>query len=461
MRPVPVALAYTSSSGRHGQDGAAKLVNMYPEEIGETGKTKIALYAIDGMRRFSTLTGGGVRNLIAISESEAYAVCGRVIHRIDGTGTGTQVGGIVSDGLVTSARNRRAVPQVVWVCDGSVVYSEGGTFSTFTDPDLPPPNSVCQVSGYFVFTTADGRMFIAGPDDIGVDGLDVATASGNADGLLRGYGRGPDLLLFGERTVEAWGDTGGEFPFSRTTIMQIGGLSAASICDVDTTVAFVAHDGTVRILDGYTPQRVSNHEIERLIADDAHPTTIQGYGWTERGHRLVGLTGTNWTRVYDLTTGSWHERTSLNATRWRCGSVMQFGTRRIFGDSSLPRLYESDDDLSTEDDDRIDCYVQCPPVHGQRLPVSNFVADVVTGVGTVGGASHNSNPQLMLDYSDDGGATFGPVRHIPLGAAAQTQGKVKATRLGRIGNVGRTWRMRCTADVVKCIMSARMNDLEA
>lgn len=459
MAPIPIPLAYRSSAGRYGQDGAARLMNMYAEEIGDEGKVKAALYAISGLSQFAELTGSdGIRAMLALSDDELVVVAGRVLSTMDAGGGAIERGGIVSDGLVTAARNRANPVQVMITCDGSTSLLQSGSLTTFTDADLPPSNSVSSHSGYFMFTQFNGGISFCGPDEVNVDALDILTAGTSPDALLRGYSRGQDWLAMGTRTIEAWNETGGESVFSRTTTVNIGILSAASVADIDTTVGFVAHDGTVRVLNGYTPERVSTHEIERHIAEDASPTTIRGMGWTERGHRLLGFTGSTWTAVYDLTTGAWHHRKSKGMARWRCGSVVQLGTKRIFGHISSPYLYELDHDLYTEDGDEIDCHVITPPVHGARLPVSNVVLDVIRGVGRNTGSAHIDNPTLLLDYTEDGAKTFSAERAVELGRQGQTKTRVVARRLGRISHVGRSWRVRTTASVVRALMGMRMND---
>lgn len=453
MPRIPVALAYTSQQARHGQDGAARVVNMYAEEIGEGGKTKVALYAIDGMSRFATLTGAGIRAMLAVSDDELYAVAGRVIHRVDSGGSGTVMGGLVSDGYVTMARNRRAVPQIMMTCDGTTVMIQGGVYSDFTDSDLPPANSVCSHNGYFVWTHFDGRISYSSPDDSAVDALDFVTANASADALLIGFSRGADLLLFGQRTIEAWQYTGDPV-FSRTTTVQMGCLSPASVTDIDATVGFVAHDGTIRILNGYTAERISNHAIERKIASDSSPTTIRGYGWSERGHRFMGFTGSNWSAVYDLTTGLWHERTSKNATRWRCGAATQFGTKRIFGHISSPYLFQSNSSLHTEDGDEIACINQSPPIHGfaDDVAMNGLHIDMIPGVGLTSGSSQDTDPRIMLDYSDDGGDTWSAQRFLPIGKAHQRLTKVSAYRLGTVPHTGRIIRTTTTASVVRALL---------
>lgn len=456
---VPIPLAYRSAKGRYGQDGAARLLNMYAEEIGEEGKVKVALYAIGGLVSFATLTGsGGVRALLALSDDELVAVAGRVLSTVDGGGGNVARGGVVSDGLVTMARNRANPVQTMITCDGSTSLLASGVLTTFTDADLPPSNSVSSHSGYFMFTQYNGGISFCGPDEVNVDALDILTAGTSPDALLRGYSRGSDWLAFGARSIESWQDTGANPPFSRTTTINIGCLSPASVADIDTTICFVAHDGTVRVLNGYTPERISTHEIERLIAGDPNPTTIRGFGWTERGHRFFGLTGSTYSVVYDMTTGAWHHRKSAGFDTWRCGSAVQLGTKRVFGDISSPQLYVLDTDLQTEDGDDIDCHVICPPVHGARVPVANVVVDAIRGVGTGTGATQNVDPVLLLDYSEDGGATYSAERQISLGRQGQAKTRLAANRLGRISHVGRTWRLRCTASTVRAFLGMRMND---
>lgn len=466
MAPVPIPFAYRSSAGRYGQDGAARLMNLYAEEIGDEGKVKAALYAIGGMSRFATLTGsGGIRAMLALSDDELIAVAGRVLSTVDAGGGTVVRGGVVSDGLVTMARNRANPAQVMITCDGSTSMLQSGSLTTFTDADLQPANSVCNYSGYFVFTHENGAFTIAGPDSIDVDALDTGSANTGADALLRGVSRGTDVLLFGTRTIEAWQDTGGDpFPLSRVTSVkdedgnQVGILSAASIPGDDLPVLFISADGVVRQLGGYQAVRVSNHEIERLISADASPSTIRGFYWTERGHRFYTLTGSTWTKTLDMVVGGWHDRKSKGLDRWRCGSVVQLGNRRIFGDIAQPRLYLLDADLSTEDGDEIDCHVICPPVYGARLPVANVVLDVIRGVGLNSTAPQNLDPVMLLDYSEDGAKTWSPERQIAMGRQGQSLTRLVARRLGRISHVGRSWRMRCTASVVRAIMGARMND---
>lgn len=459
MPPVPLQLPKGSSAGRYGMDGAARLLNAYAEEIGEGGKTGWANYCISGLSRFATSTAqGGVRVMLAVSDNEALVVIGHSLYRMDTSGSLTLLGGVRSDGFCQIARNRANPYQAVVVADGGVWSIENGAFADLSDPDLPPPNGVTQVSGYFVFTLPDGRWFISDVDSISVDGLDYTAAQSNPDPLLLPFARGPDLLLFGTRSMEAWQDQGQSFPFGKTTSIEVGCLSQSSVATVDQTVGWIAHDGTVRLLDGYQAKKISGHDIDRLIEKDSAPSLIRGFSWTERGHTFYALRGTNWTKVYDLKTDAWHDRASLGRKVWRCGSSMQFGTRRIFGDADHPRLYELDHDLDTEDGDVIQWVTDTAPMHAfpDHVAIDRINIDIVTGTGSGQGATQDINPKLVLKWSDDGGRNFGVERHLEIGAQGQTQTKVRAFRLGRTPQIGRTWRFECTANVAKALMSVQI-----
>ena len=70
------------------------------------------------------------------------------------------------------------------------MVSENGAFVVTTgsvadlgDPDLPQPNAVCFMDGYFFFSIADGRCFASGLNATTIDATHFATAEGKPDSL--------------------------------------------------------------------------------------------------------------------------------------------------------------------------------------------------------------------------------------------------------------------------------------
>lgn len=96
--------------------------------------------------------------------------------------------------------------------------------------------------------------------------------------------------------------------------------------------------------------------------------------------------------------------------------------------------------------------VQLAPVHAfpYRMVANALYIDAVTGVGLNSASAEDSNPNLMLDWTLDGD-TFGAEMLLPLGREAQVDRRVVARRLGQISSKGRTFRIRCSANVITAI----------
>ncbi len=456
-RTVPLTLGTGSNPGRYGYDGTARLINCYVEQRGPEGRAQLPVYAIDGLASWFSVAGGGIRSMLAM-DNLLYVVAGRLVYAIDASGTETELGGLPSDGPVYMARNRRSPnPQIAIVCDGIYKMISGGVLVDVSDADLPPPSSVTHLDGYFVFGVSNGRMYASAIDDgTDVAALDFAAAEGNPDGIVMVTTRGRELLAVGNKSIEFWSNTGAEnFPFTRANSIEIGCLSGKSVASISQTVAFVAHDGTVRVLDGYTPQRISNHAVERFVADTPDKSTLVATSWSDRGHSFYCLSSPIGTWTFDMATQFWHERQSYGLDRWRVSCVERFGDQLVAGHYDEGTLYTMSPDVYAEGSDPILMEVRPSAIHAHpnKMILHRLDVDVIPGVGIATGASEDMSPGLMVDTSEDGGDTFGGERSLPLGTINQKLTTASAHRFGLIRPTGRTLRLRCSADVVRGFMS--------
>ncbi|HXJ73134.1 MAG TPA: hypothetical protein VNM37_09775 [Candidatus Dormibacteraeota bacterium] len=472
--PVPISLGRGSNQGRHGQEGVAQFINAYAERLGEGGKVQWPIYAINGLEAFATLTlGGAVRGMLTV-DATLLIVSGRLLFSTNVNGTPVvQVGGIPSDGFVTMARNRQTPnPQVVIVANGEWFIYQGGTLSQGTDADLPPPICVVEVNGYFVFLIADGRLFASAIDDTTIDGLDFTTAQISADANVMGAVRGRELVVFGERSTEWYVESPSSegFPFTRIQTASIGCYTAGSVAKiilqpdggeaVDSVIwAATDHEGTyngIRIMNGYTGTKISTNEIDRAIRDDTDPTSIRAFAWTEDAHSFYCISGVNFSYVWDSTTGQWHQRQSYGLNRWRPSCHAQIGQSHIFGDYAEDLLYRSDPTVCTDVGDPIIWQITSPPVAAfpSAFIVDALHIDALTGVGLVSDTDSDANPQLMISYSDDGGATFGGERQVDLGAVGQRHTSITELAFGKFDRNGVSFRVACSASVLKGVMDA-------
>jgi hypothetical protein len=75
--------------------------------------------------------------------------------------------------------------------------------------------------------------------------------------------------------------------------------------------------------------------------------------------------------------------------------------------------------------------------------------DAITGVGLNSDDEHNDFPQLMVDYSDNGGKTFHGERMASLGRIGDYTCSIRLNRWGQVNEKGRIWRLRASAAVLR------------
>lgn len=470
MPRVAVQLSTKSNPGRSSQEGAGKLVNCYAEVNGDEARHKFSVHACNGFTHFATLSGasGGVRAMLAVG-SYIYVVAGRILYRVDATGTATMIGGIPTDGPVYMVRNRKEpFPQIGIVSDGLYYVCEGSTLVEVADADLPEATSVAVLNGYFLLPGRANRWYITGIDDAtAIDGLDFAKAESSPDSTLRVMVRGNEAIFLGERSLEFWQDTStGDFPFSRVTAINIGCYAAGSAVNatvvrgesiIDALIwAGTDNEGAftgVFLATGYQPAKISDYWVDRAIRDEPDPTSIRASSWNADGHSFYVISGSSFSACWDSLTG-WHHRQSYGLERWRVQYVTAFAGMIIGGDYATGNLYRIFPGSYAEASDPLVMTVQTPPVHAfpNEAIVNALHVDCVTGVGAGGSDGHSAEPMMMISWSDDG-ETFGPERMISMGQAGQTQTRVTTRRLGK-SKRGRTFRMSVSAAVVRTIMAA-------
>lgn len=459
MVKIPVFLGQSSAQTRHGHEGAARHVNCYSEAVGKEAEQSAVTYCIAGWDTWASGSmTGGVRAILEVG-NRVLTVIGRTICSIDNSGAVTIIGGLASDGLVTMAANKRApTPQVAICCDGIVMMEQGGTVAQITDTDLNAATSVIELDGYMLYLDRRGKLVSSDLNSADViDGLSFATAEASADDGVRLARRGQEAVVFGTKTTEFWTNIAGDpFPFGRSTVRHFGCAAAGSVADLGETLAFVDHRRQVRLLNGYDAQRISTPPVERALEDEPDISSVRGFAFVERGHEMFALAGTSFTWVYDFNTGVWHERESYGLNRWRASCAVMRNGVAMFGDYALPIVYAASPSLETEDGNPIIMTVQAPPSTAFPDAVTWHRIDirVIPGTGLAVSGQPNERPELMLDYSHDGGRNWGVQRFLNVGEQGQSLTNVYATRLGRAPRGGRTWRLRMSAAVVRGFVSA-------
>jgi len=454
---IPLALTSSSAPARFRQGGNARIVNAFAEEIGEQGKVTFALYCVDGLEGFASISGitTGIRAAKEV-DGALYAVAGTQLFKIQSNGVVTSLGSMSISGTATVyvERNRRSTPDIVIVCDG-VMYVYRTSLQQVTDPDLLGPLSCTVVDGIVIIGTADNKWQAGEIDDaLNWDPLSFERADASPDPVVRVFSRQNEALIFGTKTCEFWTNVGGADAtgFARSAVMDLGCLAADSIARLDQTIAWVAHDRTVRVLKGYAGERISTPAVERDIEALNDKSTVSATSWTRDGHSYYQISSDTWTWIYDSAYG-WSNRKSYGDSKWRISTVTEAFSKVICGDRDRPNFYEMSQSFADEAGDPLVMSVTLPPVTSYPYPITcnALHIDVERGVGTGNGEPQDVDPEIMLYWSKDGGATFAGPRTLKIGQQGKRMQRVTARRLGQVTEHGFTFKIECSAKVARAL----------
>jgi hypothetical protein len=421
------------------------LVNMYPESQ-QNAKYPYALYGTEGLALSDTLGSGPIRG-IRTRNGVSYVVSGSEVYKDGVLLAGVAIAG---SGAVSIAHNST---QVVIVAGGNG-YVVTTAVAQITDADWLTSDTVTYLNGKFVFNErGTGRAFSSAIEDASdLDALDFATAESNADNLRGVYSEGDRLLMAGTETMEFWYNDGGpQFPFSRIpgSTAKTGLVSPYALTFNDNTFFFVGHDLSVYRM-GTVPERISTPYIERKIKSFTELSTCEASTYSITGHIFVIFDFNEGTLVYDVVTKKWHERRSYKKSNWRCGRLWQDGAIVYAGDKSDGSLYTLDDSTYTENGATHEAIIQLPALtNGEEwFNMSRVKVDIDVGVGLTTG--QGSDPQLMMQFSDDGGNTWSYELWADMGEIGEYYRECRWNRLPR--SKGRIFRFKITDPVQRAIL---------
>lgn len=429
---------------------AQRCVNFFPV-LGESGTAKAvrALFGTPGLRRLATLPGGGgIRGLYKTSTGAGIAVCGNLVCRVDPNWHYTVVGGIDNDGtpVVMSDDGQRVV--LVTGRNGYTLDLATFAMAQITDEAFYGADFVDYAKTVFVFNRPGTSQFyisLAGAEGVQFDATDFASATSNAEPLVRHIFNHEELVLFKRTRAEIWrAVAGGDFLFARDTNATIekGCEAAHSVVALDNSIYWLGGDGNgagiVWRLNGYTPERVSHGGLEFAIQNYARTDDAQAWSYQQEGHTFYVLTfpTARATWCYDVATQLWHERAYLapktgRFDRHRAACHMHFAGTHVVGDWEDGRLYALDLNCYTDDGDPLVSLRAAPHIAGvsyNEIRYNRIRIDLEAGVGLVSG--QGSDPLLMLRWSDNGGRTWGAQQTLSMGRLGEYNRRAEADRLG-------------------------------
>lgn len=413
---------------------SARLVNCFVEPLPRGARAPYALVRTPGIAAWTTI-GTGPISAMHVALGYLWVVSGTKLYRIDRNKTATEIGDIGVPSRIDIDSN---ITTVVVVNEPNAYYydTSTSTFGQITDPDFVSrgASDVEFLDNFLLFVEPDSGRFFG--SDVGsatsFDALNFATAEGSPDNLVGLKVDHRQVLLFGEKTVELWELSGGAgFPFARAAngFVEQGCFNGRTAAKIDNSVMWLAEDYTVRRLDGITPVKVSQAGIEQALGQVTIDSGL-AYSYSQEGHLFYVLQFSEGTFVYDASTKEWAERQTYGHDHWLAWSHAQFAGLELVGDVSSNRIgYLSPTtyaDWGTTQ--RMEWTYQPVYAQGNRAFHDRLEIIMETGVGLTSG--QGSDPEIMMDVSDDGGITWESLPNRKLGPLGHYQHNIVWQQLG-------------------------------
>jgi hypothetical protein len=431
----PYLFGLESRPGRFGPDSGSILINCYAEEAPRDADVPYFLKPRPGLTFFAGLSGTGTfRGGIDLG-TVGYVIFGTNVQKVTSAGTVTSVGTFSGDAPVFMAQNRKSPDaQIALVSEGQRSILSADSVNAITDTDLPAPVGVDSIGGYFVFAIDDGRYFWTSIDEgTEIDALDFASAEQIPDGLRGVKTRGQEIILLGLKSIEFHALTGTDSVFERVqnTTLELGCLSAAATKSLNGVPIMPASDATIRMLSAYSPQRISNHDVESDIDELSDKQSLTAFTFQMAGHQWYVLNSPNWTWACDLLTRFWFKWESYGGGRWNIEGFVDVDGKRIVGHYNEPKLYEmSSDAYDDAGTHLIWKLIGRLSAYPGRIELNDFYANLLPGVGLQSSDENASNPKAMMRVSKDNGKTWGNFRTREVGKIGAFN---KRTKFGRFG----------------------------
>lgn len=465
-----------------------KCFNFYPELTGQQGKTEIVLIGTPGTETFSDLSAEfstpdvGCRGLYYTSSGRLFAAYGGKIFEINSDGSYTYrfaVGPLASK--ISFADNGKYLV----LADGNLFYYynlDTNALASYTieddglgTPAFSNPTVVKFLGDRFYCITKDSNKFWW--SNLGIEGsreweaLSFDQPKSGADPILSMEVRQGELWMFGPRSYEVFAtSTNPDAPVAKRggSINEIGVGAPYSTAVIADQIFWLgssrAGQNQVFVTEGYSAKRISDHAIEKILGDvDLTSSDAVGFTYQQEGHIFYVLTliSGNRTLVYDLVTGMWHERGTRRPLvniqdRW-APLYAAYAYSRVYVGSTLgPQVLRLDLGRYKEWDDRAIVSLFQSPVYWEDLRLlqhKEFTVDLETGVGLQIG--QGSDPQIMMQYSDDGGHTWSSELWTTIGKIGQYKTVASWRRLGMSRE--RVYRVSISDPVKRVLIGARLD----
>jgi hypothetical protein len=438
MLSQPIDFVKNSYQTRGVKNSSQRLLNLYAEINPSDNKTPICLYGTPGFKLKYDLESDNPVWGIQQMGNDLFAVSGSEVFRITSGGTITNIGTMTgTPGKVMLSNNGTQLFILDLNGNGWIVeYSEDDEewqLNKITSEGYQLASSVCFLDGYFILSKQESQQFFFSNINEGTifDALDFSTAMWEPDKLVSVFSFNGQIVMFGTQTIEFYQDTGSSpLPFQRINGASIekGCAARGSIAKNANNLLFLGNDRIVYQLNGYQLSKISTYPIEKEIESYSQKEidNCLSFIYIQDGHitYILNFPDANKTWCYDLTTGLWHERGSVNINKitmesWNANCYEFFNSNNLVGDKNSGKIYELDLDTYTENGLPIISEATSMTLFNntKRTIVHKFQMDIESGQGITTG--QGINPKIMMQFSKDGGFTYSSQLWRDIGAKGE------------------------------------------
>jgi hypothetical protein len=441
----------TSRPGFRPGEGGGRLINSFAEPLGEGARAPLVRRRVPGLVRVSDSALFRCRGLHVVGSTLLAGFTGQMAKVDLATGLTTTLGALSGGDRITIASNNAGTPDIVAVTDaGAFNLFTGSAPTAFADGDLPAsPTSVAFQAGYFHFSYADGRLFVTGLNAVTVNSTHFTTYQETVGGVTRLVPFNGEMLAMGPFSIGVYRNASNAtgHPYSLGDVIGKGLASKFAVAGfqdgfVD-QLLWVGDDNVVYHLQGYSPTPVSTPDVVRSIAAVEDKDDLDAIVYMNGAHAIWALSGPSFTWEHNLSTGQWNERKSHGSSRWQAQCSIQHQGLWLVGRRDTGRLYRISDGAYTEDGDPLVMELWSVPAAAfpNRIAFPRADFDWMVGQGEAEGEDPiETDPQVSISWSDDGGATWSTPLLRDLGGEGKTRTRISLLRTGLSGPHGRQWK---------------------
>lgn len=496
-----------TDKGRHPATmGSAWSCNMFLD-INQQNRYMASLPGLEYVRSISSSARcrGAYVSSVGLKEQNqqenAFVVFGNSLYRLDWLGNCDRVGSVASGSSRVNFAETGGINPYLLVADGSNLWAysllDGGELHRISLPDRVTgdggqinPSHVCVVAGSVVINdrtsgflyysvpyplnsetrevyqmqTVDGKREPvydpSNPYKILTEQVDAFeymfydsygqqqffNAESSSDNVRAMAAIGPNMYLFGYKTVEIWQRGSSEdstWQRQSYTANCSNGLQAPNSIAICGSNLYYLGSGDsyakgVLMVSGQSYNKISEDWLDdKLLQETGDSAFAFAYAQGSHNFYVLQLQNLQETWVYDTETKEWHQRVSRIyetgvETQWRPQAMIWFkGQFSCFCNDGCQ--YRHSEDYWYEDygkDKRLPMirHRQGSVIVNEESPFILHEIAIECNVGTW--ADYSLQPDLLLEVSRDGGNTFGHVRHASLGRTGQYSHRVRFPSLG-------------------------------